>query len=259
MTLKRRLLLLALRYKHRFHGYRWVRVSRMDTEPKIFCLSMQRTGTTSVGRFLRDFGFRTAGWPLAEKNAWPELWYQEQYDTIFSSIDFRVANAYEDAPWWYPAFYERLYHRFPGSRFVLFERDPDAWFDSMLKHSNGDILGKTKIHARIYRREEEYDDLLRKSGFDVSVENQYGARKTMQLVGNRDHYTTIYEAHNLAVRNFFANNAPHALYADRLENAEKWQMLGAFLGIPVSTDYHCHQNASRKINNASLLQSLRSR
>ena len=34
-----------------------------DEADRVFCISMQRTGTTSVGRFFRDFGFRWAGWP----------------------------------------------------------------------------------------------------------------------------------------------------------------------------------------------------
>ena len=28
-----------------------------DNAERIFCISMQRTGTTSVGKFFRDFGF----------------------------------------------------------------------------------------------------------------------------------------------------------------------------------------------------------
>ena len=106
---------------------------------KVFCVSMQRNGTTSVGSFFRDFGYRRAGWPADEKNNWSESWYEGHYERIFSSIDFRAANAFEDSPWWLPGFYKILFHRFPNSKFILFTRDPDLWFESMVKHSG--LLG----------------------------------------------------------------------------------------------------------------------
>ena len=127
---------------------------------KVFCISMQRTGTTSVGKFFRDFGFRWAGWPSDQKNNWSDRWYDGAYEDIFSSEDFVNANAYENSPWWLPDFYKVLYQRFSNAKFILFTRDPDAWFASMLSHSGGEIIGKSKIHCKVYRRELEYFDLL---------------------------------------------------------------------------------------------------
>jgi hypothetical protein len=121
---------------------------------------MQRTGTTSVGKFFRDFGFRWAGWPADEKNDWSGAWYEGDYNRIFSSRDFRAANAFEDSPWFIPDFYKVLFQRFPNAKFILFTRDPDAWFESMVKHSGGNIIGRSKIHCKVYRREQEYFDLL---------------------------------------------------------------------------------------------------
>lgn len=52
------------------HWWRYV----ANRTPKVFCISMQRTGTTSVERFLEDFGFQCAGWPEDERNGWSGAW-----------------------------------------------------------------------------------------------------------------------------------------------------------------------------------------
>lgn len=39
----------------------------MNEKSNVFCISMQRTGTTSVGKFFQDFGFNWAGWPMDKK------------------------------------------------------------------------------------------------------------------------------------------------------------------------------------------------
>lgn len=94
-------------------------------ERRVFCISMQRTGTTSVGKFLRDVGYRWAGWPADERNDWTNSWYQGDFERIFGSSDFKSANAFEDFPWRSPEFYRAHFHCFPGSRFILFQRDPE--------------------------------------------------------------------------------------------------------------------------------------
>lgn len=71
---------------------------------RVFCLSLQRTGSTSVGRFFRDFGWRCAGWPKDEANGWSSAWYRGDFEAIFTSDDFRRAEAFEDSPWWLPDF-----------------------------------------------------------------------------------------------------------------------------------------------------------
>lgn len=216
-----------------------------DQAERVFCVSMQRTGTTSVGKFFRDFGFRWAGWPADEKNMWSWAWYEGDLEKIFASPDFRSANAFEDSPWHLPDFYKILFHRFPRSKFILFIRDPDSWFQSMLRHSGGDIIGSTKGHCKTYRRELEYYELLDSGEFDEETENQTHSPKTMKLTGHGEHYKKVYRLHNTEVQDFFRRHAPEALHVGRLEDSDKWKKLGEFLGVEVPDDYVCHENASK--------------
>ncbi|MEH6454298.1 MAG: sulfotransferase, partial [Psychromonas sp.] len=213
--------------------------------PKVFCISMQRTGTTSVGKFFQDFEFRWAGWPADEKNKWSSSRFNGDYEAIFSSIDFKAANAYEDSPWFAPEFYKVLYHRFPNAKFILFTRDPDAWYQSMVKHSKGDVIGPTINHCKVYRREIEYYDLLDAGEIDEENENQIHTKKTMKLTDQPEHYKKVFHLHTTEVKAFFSKFSPESLHVGRLEDPEKWQKLGEFLKIEVPEDYDTHENQSR--------------
>lgn len=211
---------------------------------KVFCISMQRTGTSSVGKFFRDFGFRWAGWPADEKNNWSGSWYDGDYEAIFSSADFRRSNAFEDSPWFLPGFYKILFNRFPTAKFILVTRDPDSWFQSMVKHSGGDVIGSTRVHCKIYRRELEYFESLHSGKIDEKSENQIHSSKKMKLMGHEEHYKNVYRLHNIEVQDFFRRRSPESLHVGSLEDPAKWQKLGKFLGVEVAESYTSHENAS---------------
>jgi hypothetical protein len=215
-----------------------------DDAPRVFCLSMQRSGTTSVGKALRDFGYAWAGWPADERNNWSAAWYRGDFESIFASGDFRHANAFEDSPWFVPDFYKVLFHRFRNARFVMFTREPEAWLRSMISHSRGDIIGFARIHCKVYRRELEYFDLVRRGIVDPVAENTLFTPKTMKIADCPDHYMAMYRLHTLEVQEFFNEHNPAALHVGALDDPDKWQKLGAFLGVQVPAGYDCHENRS---------------
>lgn len=228
--------------KHRFYMITFMKKKNL----KIFCISIQRTGTTSVGKFYRDHGLKWAGWPADAKNGWSAMWADGDLESIFSSKDFNAANAYEDSPWWAPGFYRILYHRFPSARFILFERDPDTWFRSMQTHSSGDIIGSASLHSKVYRRELEYWDLVDRGVIDRAREDLIKAPKTMKLEGMDEHYKSLYKLHNREVKDFFQRHNPDALFVAKLDDVDKWRRLGLFLGINVGVDYVAHSNSSAR-------------
>jgi hypothetical protein len=213
---------------------------------KVFCISMQRTGTTSVGKFFQDFGFLWAGWPADRRNAWSHSWYEGDYEKIFNSLEFKSTTAYEDSPWFLPGFYKVLYHRFPGAKFILFTREPDAWFQSMIRHSKGNVLGRSRFHSKVYRRELEFFDLLQTGIIDEVLEDKDRYGKTMKIsLELADHYKAVYNLHTVEVQDFFHRYDPEALFIGSLEDPEKWQKLGKFLNIKVPDNYESHENKSK--------------
>jgi hypothetical protein len=198
---------------------------------KIFCLSFQRSGTTSVGRFLKINGYKVADWNLSNKMGWTKRWYDGNYDPIFSSKEFIENQVFEDDPWWTPEFYKVLYHKFPESKFILFYRNTDKWFESMLRHSSGEILGEAEIHCKIYRRENEL----------------ISSKSKLYLNGYKEHYASVYERHNKEVLKFFRKkNKSEILFNSSLDNKNKWLDLAEFLNITNPKGLDTHENNHKR-------------
>jgi hypothetical protein len=114
----------------------------------------------------------------------------------------------------------------------------------MVRHSGGNVLGRSRIHCKVYRRELEYFDLLQSGAIDEKTDNQIRSEKTMKLTGYADHYKNVYRAHNIEVKDFFYRHSPEALHVGRLEDKDKWQKLGKFLDLEVPSNYDSHENIS---------------
>lgn len=208
---------------------------------RIFCISMQKTGTTSVGDFFYHFGYPTARWADSWRNQWTKSWYDGDFEAIFKSNDFKSFQVFEDDPWWMPDFYKVLYHRFPNSKFVLFTRDSDAWFKSMKSHSSGKTLGNTKRHCKTFRREVEFYEKV-----DNNLINPTKTERDnlLPLEGFDQHYKNIYEIRNREIIEFFEENNPSRFIHCRLEDSNKWQKLGNFFNINVPENFEMHSNKS---------------
>lgn len=192
---------------------------------KIFCVSMQRSATTSVGDWLEAHGFTRAGSPTSVRLGWTRMWMQGAYDAIFSSKEFVESDVFEDDPWWCPDFFKVVADRFPDARFILLERDPATWFDSMCHHSGGRNPGWTDIHARIYGREPDLKDLMsRKPSLTADTPG------LLSIVGLRDHYQSIYKHHIEAVKDWFSTR-PGRLFHQRLENPGVFEGICEFVGV----------------------------
>ncbi|MBU0620486.1 MAG: hypothetical protein KJ795_01430 [Gammaproteobacteria bacterium] len=207
---------------------------------KIFCLSMQRSGTSSVGDFLEQWGYRRAGHPLSRSKNWTKHWLNGNYDAIFQDQVFRDHDVFEDDPWWCPDFFKYVFHKVPDSRFILLTRDSDAWFKSMISHSNGFSLGITDIHAKIYRRE---DDLL---WLQKNIKGFNGAAaQAMTVFDKASHYKSAYERHTNEVKAFFGSFAPDALFVGQLNNPEIWGEISEWLALPkkdgIKLNVHTHK------------------
>jgi hypothetical protein len=211
---------------------------------KIFCISFQRTGTTSVGDFFESHGFKRSGWPTTRKNNWGKVYFDGDYEKIFKSMDFKESEIFEDGPWSVGHFYKVLFHRFPDAKFVLFTRDPDSWFNSMLSHSSGKTLGNTFIHCNIYFREKEYYEQLG----DKHNYNNHAIDNLLNITEDlREHYKNIYVNRNRQVIDFFTTKDPNG---DRfihltLEQRDKWQKLGEYFNLKVDNQLQFHSNKSK--------------
>ena len=221
-----------------YNNFKWKGSNR------IFCISMQRSGTTSVGNFFSSFGYPVATNSIAWKNKWSKYWYNGDYNSIFSSKEFNSYQVFEDDPWWLPEFYKVLYHKFPNSKFILLTRDSESWFNSMLSHSNGKTLGNTKLHCKIYRREKDfYSKMDSGSIINLTIDE---IDNHLKLDGYKEHYKDIYQIRNREIINFFKENDSSRLIHCDLQDQNKWNKIGKFFGINVPDGFKMHSNKSQK-------------
>jgi hypothetical protein len=209
---------------------------------KVFCLSMQRSGTSSVGDFLEQWGLKRSGHHISRELNWSRHWYNGNFEGIFSSPAFEEHEVFEDDPFWLPDFYKFIYHRVPDSRFILLHRDSDSWFKSMIRHSQGFSLGRSDIHAKVYRREDELRWL------EKNIPDFKGhAPKAMVLYDKAEHYKASYDRHNAEVERFFTGPRANALFTAKLSDVETWPKMKAWLGLPDKEGVQMHVHAHKAL------------
>jgi hypothetical protein len=211
---------------------------------RIFCISIQKTGTTSVGDFFVKNGYPTARYIHSITSEWPQLWYDGDFEGIFQSAAFKRYQVFEDDPWWYPEFYRVLYHRFPNSKFIFFTRNVDDWFNSMMNHSEGRTLGNTKRHCKLYRREAEFFDRLEN---DPDFTPTSGKDRLMSLKEKEDHYKELYRLREVEVDDFFKDKDENRFIKLQLTDPEKWKKLADFCDLQAvpHSEFHSNRTADR--------------
>ena len=163
---------------------------------KVFCIGFQKTGTSSLRDALAQIGYRVCGVfgrevPLEELRA------------TFVERGLKIAEEYdavEDMPW--PLMFRELDRAFPSSKFILTIRETNRWYRSIANH-----FGDNPYHIQ---------------------QLTYGDDAPAP-VGHEARYREVYDAHNEAVRAYFADR-PGDLLECWLERGHGWKELGEFLG-----------------------------
>lgn len=110
-----------------------------NSKKKVFCIGLNKTGTTSWAQAMNDLGYRVGNERAAE--IFFDDWAQKKYSRILRFCN--SAQAFQDVPVSLPGLYVKLHQRFPESRFVLTIRDSaQQWYRSV-----------TRFHAKIWSEE----------------------------------------------------------------------------------------------------------
>lgn len=187
----------------------------------MFCIGMNKTGTTSLKHTLEEHGYRVGNEKEAQR-------YMEGYAVRDFSGLIRFckgADAFQDAPFscWHT--FIVMDQAFPGSRFILTVRNSaEEWYDSLLRfHSKRfgkegriptaeDLKNATRGEGR-----SPYENL--KLRFGVSDENMY----------DKELLTEYYELHNRMVKDYFRFR--NDLLVLNLEEADSYQKFCQFLDL----------------------------
>lgn len=166
---------------------------------KVFCVGLNKTGTTTFGAAMSRLGYRVWGW-----NSYAADFTLHWHEGVFTPTMQKALNnheAFEDLPW--PLLFRQLDERVPDAKFVLtIRRSPEAWLQSIQTH--------------IKRADPWAGHFLIYGSYDP--------------VGDRERYLRTYNDHNAAVRAHFASR-PGKLLEMCFEQGDGWRELCAFLGV----------------------------
>ena len=179
---------------------------------KIFCIGLNKTGTTTLGVCLQQLGFRHTSFslPLLEDVALAE------HDRLFALVE--AHDSFDD--WPYPLVFELLDQRFPGSRFILSRRaSAERWLESLSAHAlRTDPLLGTRTRSLTYGH--PYPQLAPAA------------------------HLAHYHSHLERVRHHFRER-PTDLLEVCWELGSGWEEICSFLGCAVPTIPFPHANAKQ--------------
>lgn len=175
-----------------------------ELKSKVFCIGLNKTGTTSIGDAFRILGYNRFGWRPGISGPLVSRWHEGKFNPFLRVIE--AYDAFEDLPW--PLVFKEIEQRYDDAKFILTLRsDEQVWLRSIQKHVQ---RGSNWVgHFLIYGSYDPIEDA--------------------------ELYLRKYRSHNKEVRDYFASK-PGKIIEMCFENGDSWDRLCKFLGIEVLPD-----------------------
>jgi triacylglycerol esterase/lipase EstA (alpha/beta hydrolase family) len=160
----------------------------------VFCIGLNKTGTTSIEAGLKQLGYRMGDQLTAE------MMLADYGSRKFAPlIEYcNTADAFQDAPFSFPFTYVILDHYFPNARFILSVRDSaDQWYSSLVNFHS-----KKFGHGKVPTREDLIEGVYRYKGFPWEVSRTV-FNTPEEDPYNREVLINYYNTHNSNVREYF--------------------------------------------------------
>lgn len=208
---------------------RWIRSpqSRLRswlglTNPKVFCIGRNKTGTTSLAAALKNLGYRVGKQRDAELLM--EDWGQRNFRRLIQYC--HSADAFQDAPFSCDYTFQAVDAAFPGSKFILSVRDsPEQWYQSLTRF-HFSRQGK----GRLPTPEDLKNDPYVHEGWLWRVkELVFGPEE--DTLYDEEIYKAHYIRHNERVQDYFRYRSNDLLILN-LADLNSMKLLCEFLGHP---------------------------
>lgn len=176
-------------------------------KPKIFCIGLNKTGTTSLGMFFEQQGY------LVEPQIKCELLFKEYFNRNFDAIVKHCKNSravvFQDVPFSLPLTYPHLDNAFPQSKFILTIREnSDMWYNSILKfHSDFYNKGKVPTFESLDNSKYVYQGWSWKLMHEVFINDK-------SKMYSKNEFVDVYENHIESVKNYFKNKSEKLIIID---------------------------------------------
>lgn len=205
---------------------------------RIFCIGMNKTGTTSLMDEFKRLGYSVAPQERGERY-FPEC-MGEGTDEFWEYCDMH--QFFQDIPFSIPKFYRGIDCRYTGSKFILTVRDSsEQWYESLtrfhtkLPHipSQEKLPSVMDLKISKYIRPGWFYD-IHKTLFDIEDNDPY----------NRDILIRTYEEHIMDVKEYFKDRESDLLILNLGEEGS-YQKFLKFLNIDSPYSEFLHKNTSK--------------
>jgi len=185
----------------------------MSKQKKIFYLGFHKTGSTSFGELMTILGYKSQTYYKTYSEPFVNKLKNNDLSEVFEITD--KYDAFDDDPWF--LFYKEFEQRYENALFVLYERDPEKWYESCFY-----FFGRANTPMR---------------------EFIYGKGKGCNLY-NKDHHISIYRQHSQDVREYFKDKPEKFLEIYDLTDKSA-QSVAKFIGNETSVVKFPHMNSTR--------------
>jgi hypothetical protein len=194
-------------------------------KPKVFCIGLNKTGTTTLEKVLKGFDYKLGNQVKGEYLL--DAWMDRDFKQI---IEFcKTAQAFQDIPFSLPYTYQFLDSHFKNAKFILSVRDSsEQWYDSL-----------TKFHSKLWADNERIpnaDDLkqatYRYRGFAFKF-NQAVFQTPEDSPYDKEILIRFYETYNKHVMDYFKSH-PEKLLIINVSKSSDYAKLCLFLNQPIN-------------------------
>jgi len=206
-----------------------MKLFKKNQSSKVFCIGHNKTGTTSIERVLKDFGYAMGNQVKGELLL--DAWYNRDFKSIIKFC--KTAEAFQDLPFSLPFTYEHLDGAFPKAKFILTERDnAEQWYQSL-----------TKFHSKLWSdgvaiptAEDLKQATYRYKGYS------YKANRCVYPTPEEDIYNKaimleFYKRYNETIKTYFKSR-PEKLLVINVSKSDDYAKLCEFLKQPITrTDF----------------------
>ncbi|RMA57964.1 sulfotransferase [Ulvibacter antarcticus] len=203
------------------------------SKEKIFCIGLNKTGTTTIEKFLFDNTYKLGNQEEAEHLV--EDWFKRDFKSLITYC--KKYEAFQDAPFSLPYTFIILEQYFPNAKFILTVRDsPDQWYNSLTKfHSK---LWSNGIDAPTIEDLKNAEYLYKGYAYDV---NRALFNTPENDPYNKKILIEYYKDHNSIVKEYFRSQ-PNKLLVINVSNKNDYFKLCDFLGKPAVNDNFAWEN-----------------
>ncbi len=183
---------------------------------KVFCVGYNKTGTTTVELLLKHYGYILPD-QAAQERALSTAFLKADFSNFVNfASDY---DAFQDMPFSQGDTYIAAAALFPESKFILTERDSDAWFSSMTSF-HMKVFGLASV-SKLTEQDvlERFDYLYPGYVHEVKkyfLTNFVGDVATVRwdLLYDKAYYVEEYLARNNRIKKFFQNCPERLLIID---------------------------------------------